>query len=84
MVGTHCAPLSGIDKLEYRLDLRPGSQTLFSFQLFYRLGSVIMPASFKHEFVPYVSFRFRRAMSHAKTRFQNCLIGYSFVYILNQ
>src|SRR6266487_6371206 len=43
-----------------------------------------MPAAFKHEFVPYVNFRFRGAMPHAKTRFQNRLIGYTFVYILNQ
>src|SRR5215831_3361335 len=43
-----------------------------------------MPASFKHEFVPHVNFRFGWAMSHAKTRFQNRLIGYAFVYILNE
>src|SRR6266550_3296383 len=42
-----------------------------------------MPASFKHEFIPYVNFRFRRAMSHAKTRFQNRLIGCNFVYVLD-
>src|SRR5882762_1766033 len=43
-----------------------------------------MPASFEHEFIPYVNFRFRRAMSHAKTRFQNRLIGCTFVYVLDQ
>jgi hypothetical protein len=75
MVGMRWAPLSGIDELEYRLNLRPGNQAFFSFQLFQRPGSVIMPASFKHEFVPDVNFSFGWAMPHAKTRFQNRFIG---------
>src|SRR5882757_8944456 len=83
MVGMRCAPLSDIDKLEYRLDLRSSREAFFSFQLFERLGSVIVPASFKHEFVPHVNFSFRRAMSHAKTRLQNRFIGETFGYILN-
>src|SRR5882724_5058457 len=83
MVRMRDASLSDVDKLEYCLDLRPGSQAFVSFQLLQRSGSVIVPASFKHEFVPHVNFSFRRAMSHAKTRLQNRFIGETFVYILN-
>jgi hypothetical protein len=83
MVVVRFASLSDIDQLEYCLDLRPGSQAFFSFQLFKRWGSVIMPASFHHKFVPHVNFSFRRAMSHAKTRLQNRAIGETCVYVLN-